>query len=147
MQIVSRLSLALLTVSVGLLTGCSTGPLAALRGEYHVTALRPNNPSAVKVKVSRHIMDFDGTPLTDGTDGKPQELRYLLCRALDYTAPQKSLSASESVERYRAMQRIMLEDEPDIALELMAIAKENLAKCYIPRVAGQAILMLEGADG
>lgn len=39
-------------VAVSLLTGCAIGHVASRGGPYHVTAYRPNNPSAVRVKVS-----------------------------------------------------------------------------------------------
>src|ERR1700731_2612338 len=52
MRIVSR---SILVVSFGLvfvLTGCESGRMASLGRGYHVTAYKPNDPSAVKVKVS-----------------------------------------------------------------------------------------------
>src|SRR5881396_4126693 len=38
--------------SLVLLTGCATGGHVSAGGPYHVTAYKPNNPSAVRVKVS-----------------------------------------------------------------------------------------------
>src|SRR5260370_590887 len=38
--------------SLLLVTGCTTGRVSKAGGPYHVTAYRPNNPSAVRVKVS-----------------------------------------------------------------------------------------------
>jgi hypothetical protein len=56
MQTVSRLALLSSLVTLSLLTGCETGRLMTGRGgggdSYHVTAYRPNDPSAVHVKVS-----------------------------------------------------------------------------------------------
>src|ERR1700716_3924048 len=52
MKFVSRFTLI---ASAGLfaLTGCETGRMiAGGGGPYHVTALKPNDPSAVRVKVS-----------------------------------------------------------------------------------------------
>ena len=53
MPTVSRLIFLAAAVALALLTGCETGPLAGMRGgAYHVTAHRPQDPSAVQVKVS-----------------------------------------------------------------------------------------------
>lgn len=51
MQRVSRFILLAAGGSLLLLTGCTTGRVAG-GGPYHVTAYRPHDPSAVKVKVS-----------------------------------------------------------------------------------------------
>src|SRR2546428_7743307 len=53
MRIGSRLFFLASVGALSLLTGCTTGPLAGVRGgAYHVTAHHPQDPSAVKVKVS-----------------------------------------------------------------------------------------------
>jgi len=52
MRHIYRLILLFAAGSVLLLTGCATGGHVSAGGPYHVTALRPNNPSAVRVKVS-----------------------------------------------------------------------------------------------
>lgn len=95
----------------------------------------------MKVHVDRYILGLDGKPLLDDPDGKPTELRMPLIKALDH-AP-KGLTAQQSVDRYRAMLKIMEEDTPDIPIEILSVIKENLAACFVPRIAGQAILMLE----
>ncbi len=51
MRIISRLVLLGFAASALLLTSCSTAPMSS-GGAYHVTALRPHDPSKVKVKVS-----------------------------------------------------------------------------------------------
>src|SRR2546423_13217585 len=38
--------------AISLLAGCAGGPAVSTAGPYHVTAYRPQNPSAVRVKVS-----------------------------------------------------------------------------------------------
>jgi hypothetical protein len=52
MRHVYRLILLCAGGSLLLVTGCTTGRVSTARGPYHVTAYRPNNPSAVRVKVS-----------------------------------------------------------------------------------------------
>jgi hypothetical protein len=53
MRTVSRCTLLAGAVFLPFLTGCQTGPLASKGGgNYHVTALRPNDPSKVRVLVS-----------------------------------------------------------------------------------------------
>jgi L,D-transpeptidase catalytic domain len=52
MRNVSRLNWIVLTGLTALFTGCTTGPLVSRGGAYHVTAYRPHDPSAVRVKVS-----------------------------------------------------------------------------------------------
>ncbi len=55
MRIVSRLAFVAVPAALSLLTGCETGGLlsrAGGSGPYHVTAYKPNDPSAVRVKVS-----------------------------------------------------------------------------------------------
>jgi hypothetical protein len=52
MRIVYRLNLLAAAGLLSLLTGCETGRLLTGGGAYHVTAYRPNDPSAVRVKVS-----------------------------------------------------------------------------------------------
>src|ERR1700704_4598144 len=53
MRTVSRFTLLAGAVIFPFLTGCQTGPLASKGGgNYHVTALRPNDPSKVRVLVS-----------------------------------------------------------------------------------------------
>jgi hypothetical protein len=52
MRLVSLLRLFLVAGSLTVLAACSTGPLVSRGGAYHVTAYRPHDPSAVKVKVS-----------------------------------------------------------------------------------------------
>src|SRR5436309_13951568 len=52
-----RQSLRFILVTAGaslalLLTGCATGGHVSAGGPYHVTAYKPNDPSAVRVKVS-----------------------------------------------------------------------------------------------
>ena len=51
MRIVSKLGLLAGAGLISLLTGCGTGRILP-GGAYHVTAHRPNDPSAVRVKVS-----------------------------------------------------------------------------------------------
>src|SRR2546421_10116085 len=51
MRQVYRLILLCAGSSVLLLTGCATGGHVSAGGPYHVTASKPNNPSAVRVKV------------------------------------------------------------------------------------------------
>jgi hypothetical protein len=51
MRLLSRLLLVGAAAGAAFLTGCETGPMGS-RGPYHVTAYRPHNPSAVRVKVS-----------------------------------------------------------------------------------------------
>lgn len=47
---ISRLfSILTLALGAAFITGCATGPAA---GPYHVTAYKPHNPNAVKVKIS-----------------------------------------------------------------------------------------------
>src|SRR5438552_2927324 len=57
MQHVSRLILLAAGGSLLLLTGCETGRVAAGK-PYHVTAYRPHDPSAVRVKVSLSKQDI-----------------------------------------------------------------------------------------
>jgi L,D-transpeptidase-like protein len=52
MRFSSRLLLVGAAAGAALLTGCETGPLLSSGGVYHVTAHRPHDPSAVRVKVS-----------------------------------------------------------------------------------------------
>lgn len=56
MRIVSRVAVVAVPAALSLLTGCETGGLLSRGGvsggTYHVTAYKPNNPSAVRVKVS-----------------------------------------------------------------------------------------------
>ena len=53
MKLVSRLTLLAGAGALTLLTGCETGRmLTGGGGPYHVTAYKPNDPSAVRVKVS-----------------------------------------------------------------------------------------------
>ncbi|HJX25120.1 MAG TPA: L,D-transpeptidase [Chthoniobacterales bacterium] len=52
MRLLSRLLLVGAAAGAAFLTGCQTGPMGTSSGPYHVTAYRPHNPSAVRVKVS-----------------------------------------------------------------------------------------------
>src|ERR1700720_4288919 len=54
MRIISRLAFVAVPVALSMLTGCQTGGLLSRAGggPYHVTAYKPNDPSAVRVKVS-----------------------------------------------------------------------------------------------
>src|SRR5437763_7176001 len=52
MRFLSQLRFVLVAGSLAALAACSTGPLASRGGAYHVTAYRPHDPSAVRVKVS-----------------------------------------------------------------------------------------------
>jgi lipoprotein-anchoring transpeptidase ErfK/SrfK len=52
MRHLSKLALLSAGGSILLLTGCATGGHVTAGGPYHVTAYKPNNPSAVRVKVS-----------------------------------------------------------------------------------------------
>jgi lipoprotein-anchoring transpeptidase ErfK/SrfK len=52
MRHIYRLVLLGVGPSLLLLSGCATGGHVSAGGPYHVTALKPNNPSAVRVKVS-----------------------------------------------------------------------------------------------
>jgi hypothetical protein len=52
MRFLSQLRLVLVAGSLAALAACTTGPLASRGGAYHVTAYRPHDPSAVRVKVS-----------------------------------------------------------------------------------------------
>jgi hypothetical protein len=65
--------------SLLLLTGCGTGRVTG-GGPYHVTAYRPNDPSAVRVKVSLskqnvYVMEGDrclmAAAISVGTSAKP----------------------------------------------------------------------------
>jgi hypothetical protein len=78
MRHISRLLLLCAGGSLLLLTGCQTGQLAG--GPYHVTAYRPNNPSAVRVLVSLskqniYVMEGDrclmAVACSVGTSAKP----------------------------------------------------------------------------
>lgn len=58
----SLISSALAVAGLALLSGCANGPIASV-GPYRVTAYKPHNPSAVKVKVStstQHIYVMEG---------------------------------------------------------------------------------------
>ena len=57
MRHVYRLILLGVASSLLLLTGCATGGHVSAGGPYHVTAYKPNNPSAVRVKVSLSKQD------------------------------------------------------------------------------------------
>ena len=52
MRHIYRLILLCAGPSLLLLSGCATGGLVSAGGPYHVTAYKPNDPSAVRVKVS-----------------------------------------------------------------------------------------------
>src|SRR5438046_8879320 len=52
MRHIYRLILLCAASSVLLLTGCATGGRVSAGGPYHVTAYKPHDPSAVRVKVS-----------------------------------------------------------------------------------------------
>src|SRR4029078_2114924 len=52
MRHVWRLLLRCAVPSLLVLSGCATGGHVSAGGPYHVTAYKPNNPSAVRVKVS-----------------------------------------------------------------------------------------------
>src|ERR1044071_4378096 len=63
-----------------LLSGCATGGHVGLGGPYHVTAYKPNNPSAVRVLVSLsqqnvYVMEGDrclmAAAVSVGTAAKP----------------------------------------------------------------------------
>ena len=74
MRILSRLLFLLGGVLVsGFLTSCATGPLASSRsGNYHVTAYKPHNPSAVRIKLSlatQNIYVLEGDRLLMGVQG------------------------------------------------------------------------------
>lgn len=61
MKISRSISILALAIGAAYLTGCATGPIA---GPYHVTAYKPRNPDAVKVKVStstQHIYVMEGS--------------------------------------------------------------------------------------
>jgi lipoprotein-anchoring transpeptidase ErfK/SrfK len=54
------------------LTSCSTAPVASSGGSYKVTALRPNNPENVKVKLStstQHVYVMEGDRLLMAVQG------------------------------------------------------------------------------
>src|SRR5205807_9247297 len=57
MRHVSRFVLLAAGCSILLLTGCETGRVTG-GGPYHVTAYRPHDPSAVRVKVSLSKQDI-----------------------------------------------------------------------------------------
>ena len=52
MRVISRLILLAGTGCLPLLAGCEMGRMVSGGRPYHVTAYRPNDPSAVRVKVS-----------------------------------------------------------------------------------------------
>src|SRR5438034_4804068 len=80
MRHVDRLILLCVASSLLLLTGCATGGHVSAGGPYHVTAYKPNNPSAVRVKVSLskqnvYVMEGDrclmAAAISVGTAAKP----------------------------------------------------------------------------
>jgi L,D-transpeptidase-like protein len=80
MRHVYRLILLCAGPSLLLLTGCATGGHVSAGGPYHVTAYKPNNPSAVRVKVSLskqdvYVMEGDrclmAAAISVGTAAKP----------------------------------------------------------------------------
>jgi hypothetical protein len=80
MRHVYRLLLLGAGSSVLLLTGCATGGHVSAGGPYHITAYKPNNPSAVRVKVSLskqnvYVMEGDrnlmAAAISVGTASKP----------------------------------------------------------------------------
>ena len=55
MELMRRISPLVLLIAAGgalLLTSCETARFGGGGGPYHVTAYKPNDPSAVRVKVS-----------------------------------------------------------------------------------------------
>src|SRR6266550_320173 len=79
MRHVSRFILLAASGSLLFLTGCQTGRVAG-GGPYHVTAYRPHDPSAVRVKVSLskqnvYVMEGDrclmAAAISVGIPGKP----------------------------------------------------------------------------
>ena len=80
MRHVYRLILLGAGSSLLLLTGCATGGFVSTGGPYHVTAYKPNNPSAVRVLVSLskqnvYVMEGDrclmAAAVSIGTPAKP----------------------------------------------------------------------------
>ena len=71
MRLLSRLLLAVGCASAVFLTSCSTAPVSS-GGAYKVTALRPNNPDNVKVKLStstQHVYVMEGDRLLMAVQG------------------------------------------------------------------------------
>lgn len=98
----------------------------------------------MKIRVDRVVIGLNGSAIEiDGNDSPPF-LREFLIRALNFS--KKDLSPAQTIERYRAMQAISMEDEPDIPIEMLAVIKENLPVCFRPLAAAPALLMLEGKD-
>lgn len=95
----------------------------------------------MKVNVARPVIGLTGEPILN-EESRPLLLRDLFIAGLDL-AP-KGLTPTETVERFKAQRSVATEDEPDISVELLGIIKEGLAKRYPPRIAGPAILMIEG---
>jgi L,D-transpeptidase catalytic domain len=80
MRYIYRLLLLCAGSSLLLLTSCATGGRVSAGGPYHVTAYKPNNPSAVRVKVSLskqnvYVMEGDrslmAAAISVGTAAKP----------------------------------------------------------------------------
>ena len=72
MRLLSRLLFAVGCTSAIFLTSCSTAPVASSGGAYKVTALRPNNPNNVKVKLStstQHVYVMEGDRLLMAVQG------------------------------------------------------------------------------
>ena len=72
MRLLSRLFLAAGIASATFLTSCETAPRATGGGSYKVTALRPKDPSAVKVKLStstQHVYVMEGDRLLMAVQG------------------------------------------------------------------------------
>lgn len=71
MRLLSRLLLAVGFAATVFLTSCSTAPVVS-GGSYKVTALRPNNPDNVKVKLStstQHVYVMEGDRLLMAVQG------------------------------------------------------------------------------
>ena len=71
MRLLSRLLLAVGCTAAVFLTSCSTAPVSST-GAYKVTALRPNNPDNVKVKLStstQHVYVMEGDRLLMAVQG------------------------------------------------------------------------------
>lgn len=95
----------------------------------------------MKINVARPVLGLTGEAILN-EESKPLQLRDLFIAGLDL-AP-KGLTPAETVERFKAQKSVATEDEPDITIELLGVIKEGLARRYPPRIAGPAILMIEG---
>lgn len=88
----------------------------------------------MKVKVTQPILDYDGTKITEGPEGKKTELTYrqVFINALNSPSRDETFTSEQLEKSYEVSRKLFTGKEVDLTTSQAAYIMERVQKVYSP---------------